>query len=626
MIFPLFSIDKNSLTSIKGDESSFYKITPPDLEQIEDIELFLSSVQEWLVALDASHFFKFYSHKNSIYLNTNFDELDIPNSKCVSCNRPLDLFFKDGLYSEINFYEDYHLFNQIYGRILSVKDLPDDLPINHLSGIGDFVINLQKIDSVKARESLNLKRRLHFSSLFKNIRNIESENSYKEAETILEDVIKGMEALFNVEIFFILRAKAKDELDQLTKDALRRAKEFDLTLRIESSGNSYFFANILPGVKPTFKRKLLIPASYLKTMLPLHGDFVMDDGITFLSKNANKIQFNIFDQRSHNYNLLITGSSGQGKSMLANKLIHEELNNNTKAVILDLGGSFNKLTKFHGGVSFNSKFNPLEFKDPKYLLAFVLSIVKDPLTFKDQGKLLKTIKTYLKGDNLSFEKLVNYLEKSFNGISYYFEDILPFVNDSTSIKRDITYCDFSEYPENIKAPLIIFLIEYFKNLYGKKIFVFDECWHLLQKNGDYISECFRTFRKYQASAIAISQNIDDFTQSHLGKVIVQNSFYKLIFRQDISDTGFINSFTLSQLEDIYSKKRAYGEFIINFEETSKPARFYPTSLEYELFTSDREDNLKLSKYLNKAVDLFEYKDAFLNYVAVKDNTKEFYEN
>src|SRR5690606_40132436 len=69
--------------------------------------------------------------------------------------------------------------------------------------------------------------------------------------------------------------------------------------------------------------------------------------------------------------------------------------------------------------------------------------------------------------------------------------------------------------------LIIYLIEYFKHLEGEKIFIFDECWHLLLKNADYIAECFRTFRKHKASAVAISQNLDDFSESQLGRVIIQ---------------------------------------------------------------------------------------------------------
>lgn len=47
-----------------------------------------------------------------------------------------------------------------------------------------------------------------------------------------------------------------------------------------------------------------------------------------------------------------------------------------------------------------------------------------------------------------------------------------------------------------------------------KFLVFDECWKLLESESGsiFIAEVFRTFRKYFASCIAISQNIDDFAK------------------------------------------------------------------------------------------------------------------
>ncbi|MBK9039151.1 MAG: ATP-binding protein [Bdellovibrionales bacterium] len=48
-----------------------------------------------------------------------------------------------------------------------------------------------------------------------------------------------------------------------------------------------------------------------------------------------------------------------------------------------------------------------------------------------------------------------------------------------------------------------------------KFLIFDESWKLLESDAGstFIAEVFRTFRKYYASCIAISQNIDDFAKS-----------------------------------------------------------------------------------------------------------------
>src|SRR5690606_14129895 len=197
----------------------------------------------------------------------------------------------------------------------------------------------------------------------------------------------------------------------------------------------------------------------------------------------------------------------------------------------------------------------------------------------------------------SFSDFLDALEKDFKGISYYFKEIEEYFTDEILPLNDLTYCDFTLYPESMKAPLIIYLIEYFKNLNGKKIFIFDECWHLLSKNADYIAECFRTFRKHGASAVAISQNLDDFSETQLGRVIIQNTFYKFLFRQSLKVSEFIDSHTKSLIDSVQSVKGQYSEFLLLTENQKKPLRFFPNPLEYELMTSAREDNKKFEAYM-----------------------------
>ena len=175
----------------------------------------------------------------------------------------------------------------------------------------------------------------------------------------------------------------------------------------------------------------------------------------------------------------------------------------------------------------------------------------------------------------------------------------------------------------MKAPLIIYLIEYFKNLEGKKVFVFDECWHLLNKNADYIAECFRTFRKHHASAIAISQNLDDFSITQLGRVIIQNTHWKLLFRQSLSESEFIDYQSIELLESIYSKKGAYSEFLLLSEGIKKPIRYYPTHLEYELFNTNKEESIKFNTYLDENSKYLSFTECIKNYCKLKNPFWEF---
>ena len=72
-----------------------------------------------------------------------------------------------------------------------------------------------------------------------------------------------------------------------------------------------------------------------------------------------------------------------------NKLVHH-LIEKYPAVILDKGGSFKKLAVYHGGHILEKEFNPMQFRDAKYLREIILSVV-DPKKFDrlERGKTLK---------------------------------------------------------------------------------------------------------------------------------------------------------------------------------------------------------------------------------------------
>src|SRR5690606_28750824 len=140
---------------------------------------------------------------------------------------------------------------------------------------------------------------------------------------------------------------SKSDLDQPTEHIIEEFKAIDCALYKEEKGLSYFYKALIPGVTPSFKRADLCPSDYLSYLIPFHRDYVHKSGLKLEARSGNPLHMNIFSKVALNYNALITGSSGQGKSMLANKLLDEEVKNNTKSIVLDLGNSFHKTIKFH---------------------------------------------------------------------------------------------------------------------------------------------------------------------------------------------------------------------------------------------------------------------------------------
>lgn len=140
---------------------------------------------------------------------------------------------------------------------------------------GDFVINFKRLDKIHAKNKINMKRKLHFSALFKGMRDLDSENAYQQAEELFDSVTTDEKGLFLLELFFVLKASTKEELDKLTDNLIYNLKGKGAKLHLEASGLSYFYQSLVPGVPATFKRALYVPSDYLSYLIPFHQDYLM---------------------------------------------------------------------------------------------------------------------------------------------------------------------------------------------------------------------------------------------------------------------------------------------------------------------------------------------------------------
>ena len=272
MRFPLFSTEGNRPTSLKGEVGHFFEVLAPDLEQERDLDGFFRHFTQSLLSMPAGKYLRFYFAGERTFVVSQTPDPRLFGCTLTPKDDPLSVLFGENLFSSIDFFDDYFHFNGIFWRLASVKEFPCEIEAGVLASLGDYVLSVRKIDNGKAIERLKLKRRMHFSGLFQAIRNIESENSYKESEEMLESLSKGEDSLFEAEAFFLVKAPTKEALDIETKRLVDSAKDRDIALRVESRALTWLFCNLLPGVPPGLKRRLQMPASFLSFLVPLERD------------------------------------------------------------------------------------------------------------------------------------------------------------------------------------------------------------------------------------------------------------------------------------------------------------------------------------------------------------------
>jgi hypothetical protein len=620
-----------------------YKFTPKDFEQesIDSIMNWYSSIKIFLNQLPIApnserfnkegifslldkkitndYYYKFYSLSDGLFLETNFlGELNIPDTMLEKVETPNQLIIDMGeSFGETVLESDFVKVNGTYFRLINLYEFSKGLNPSQLMDIGEYCVFLKKIDPSDSKRKVGMQRKLHHSNLYSQMRNIESESSFSEAEKITEEIIEGISTLFEVEAWMIVRSETELELNERTKEVIRNLKKIEIEPLIETVGLKQLFLPLLFGVKPTFKRTHEPTTAYVANLLPLKNDQLHSSGMKLVSLRGNQVNFNLFDDSSLNFNVLISGQSGSGKSMVAQKILMDQISNSSSAIVLDLGNSFKKSVGFLRGESLSLSFNPMQFKSSHYLKELIVSVIPESeLTSKIEGKIFSLVQGNIDKTN-SFKDLILIISKEIPDMHLYFSEIWEFFDDEVRTLSKLTYVDTSLYPDKIKAPLIIYLIECFKNLDGKRIFIFDEVWSFLTKNADYIAECFRTFRKHGASAIAISQGIEDFIQTPLGLAIAQNSYTKFYFSQVSECRSFLDDFDQSKVRSLFTKKGNHSEFYIKTETIKKIVQFYPSYLEYEIFTSNYEDNLSFDSFKKQNEDFFNFPEIVKRYVHFK---------
>lgn len=617
MSFPIKLISQGKVILKNGLVCSSYKPSFNDIDQFDapQREAYLRGVESWLNRLKSGQWIRVLSLETGSQIISNEDQ-EIPGIGLKPCEDPLAyLLAGNSINQNPGFTGDFAYFNGLFYRFIKVFKLPDNVTPCFLRQFGETITNFRKLDPSRAKRMLNLNRRVHFSNLTKNIRDIESENTYSESEAILEEIINGNQSLFECETWILCRAESLDDLNEYTKEVSGSLELLDIGFVLENRRLAETFENELVFGRPKFKNSHFLNTCYLSELLPLTEEKINEKGIEFESRSGRDIYLNTNSQNAINNHGLITGASGSGKSFSLNKILFEELDTGAKAIIFDFEKSFLRTTKYFDGEVFDSTFNPMQFKDPKYLKAVLLSFIpKGEITQQFEGEIYLLTKNYLNDeDEHTFKGLINYISNYNVGFDYYFEEFIEHFDNKIRSPKDINFVDINLYPSKVLPSLILYMIETFKRLEGRRILILEECWNLLSTVSSFIEEFYRTFRKKNASVWAVSQGFEDFLSSSVGRVIIQNSNHKLFFSQNVQICDFLTDFDRSMIQSVKSQKGVYSEFYYKSNDARKILRYSATNLEYELFNTSFGDDHKLQKFIDEYSKVFSYRDCVNNF-------------
>lgn len=537
-------------------------------------------------------------------------------------------------------------------RVITLKVLPEQTFAGMASALTDLpfgstlFLSVHVPDQNKEMEWLKLNRRMAFAMVAgkKGVSDLESEAKLQDLEELLTEVVKGGEKIFSSSLSIVLRSNAEEELDAQVSHVLQIIRELSGSEGFMETYAAFdiFAASSIPNARNTERSKRL-KSSNLADLLPVFGLWSGFDkpSVLLRTRMGSIFKFDPFSSSLTNANQILSGGSGSGKSYLTNLMTAQMLSQNPRCFILDVGASYQKTCELldgqyiplsmTSGVSMNpfDRLDENEVSDEK--IKFLLTLVQIMTKEDDQkgiGKLEKA----------EIEKSIQevYGEKKNPQLSDLREKLLK--SEIEEVKRigkilslwcgNSPFGKFVDRPTNIEMQkrvvcfdlkgleanpdlqaAVLFTItdmvwrEVQKDRAEMKFLIFDECWRLLENEAgsQFIGEVFRTFRKYFASAVAISQNIDDFTKSKAASAIMPNASIKWILKQPgadfkrLAEVLRLNEREVMQIQSLSQVKGQYSEAFLICEEKKAVVSVESTPFEYWLATTDPKDFSLLKK-------------------------------
>lgn len=507
--------------------------------------------------------------------------------------------------------------------------------------------NIQTIISQLNQELVKQEADL-MAATMKGIVNPSLKLQHQDTLNILEKLQKGEEKLFNFSLYLGARAYDKNKLELLTKKILAELNSIMIIPKIPFLRMSDGAKSLYPIQEDKLNINRNIPSDALAACFPFTTAYlnVDDEGILFGLNKNNNIPIILDPYKFANYNGLILGTSGGGKSVTAKLFILRNILRGVKTIVIDPQGEYLDVTKANGGQiveihrDSDTIINPFDLMggdlgEKTMSLIDLFNILCGDLTevqknildkainqiYQNKGILLDNPDTWKKTPPI-MEDLYKELQKERktcarlekmtydaleNRLRMYVKGSFNFINRQTSLdlEKDLICFNIAKMPTQIKPVMMYLILDFVHKKMNKdkerKTLVIDEAWSLLRfaEHSKSIFELIKTARKFGLGILIITQEVQDLIESSAGKTILANTAWKYLSRQEpatIQDLA--EKFHLNSEEQNYLLTSMPGEGLLFAMNDHIPLRVVPSPQEYELITTNpdelkkREDKLK----------------------------------
>lgn len=557
-------------------------------------------------------------------------------------------------------------------RVLTLKTLPEVTFAGMMSIFSSLQFKYEMIfsfhipDQSKEIRGLEQRRRMAHSLTSNNqgrVSDLEGESRLAQTTDLIREIIDTGQRVFVAELVVILRDEntlaGKRSLNLHSKEVLSRFRKMSGAEAIQETVGAWkVFGNELLGAPATLVRGKKMKSNNLADFLPFYGSDCGDTRPLVLThtRSGSLYSLDSYDSKLNNYNSLVTGSSGTGKSFTNNFFMLQQIGRGVRLFIIDVGGSYRKLTELMDGQYFeinlsgNYALNPFQVAESDQSISgekikALVNIVEQMIV--DEGEKLSRFDRVLIEEALSevfslvhertpgkspqISDFAKYCEESNEGALQKVAKLLyPWLGNTAygnlidkqgQIDADSPVVTFdlkglSQYPDLQSVVTLIltgFILDQVERDKGvPKRVLLDEAWSLLQSKAasSFMEYAARTLRKTGSGITFITQGVEEIVRSSIGSAILNNTATKLILQQQgdikvLKDALRLNDQEAKLISGLERKKGKFSEVFLMKGEGRQVLRIMPSPVEYWISTSDAADNAYLQKFLDSGLSLKE---------------------
>jgi len=350
------------------------------------------------------------------------------------------------------------------------------------------------------------------------------------------------------------------------------------------------------------------------TLVPIQGEWMgtRSPGMLLIGRRGQLVNWNPFDNQAGNYNTVVVGRSGSGKSVFMQDLLLSGLGTGSKVYVLEVGRSFEKLCDLLEGqyIEFSKESTiclnpfsniPKDDEDERdtavsflksiiscmaapekgtsdYENALIEKAIREAWTAKQNHATITDVARWLQSQEESVAKTLGMMLMPYTkeGIyAKYFEG-----KNNVDFTSPMVLIELEELKE--KKDLQSVVIQLFIMTITNQAFLgdrqtpfyicIDEAWDLLRgkQTGVFIETLARRLRKYNGSLVIGTQSVDDFFATPGALAAFENSDWMCLLSQKKSSISrFVESGKIEMddakkfaLESVTTRHGEYSEVMI----------------------------------------------------------------